>query len=212
MNLNCDNFSSINNNDTVISTIDSHYVSNCASKSFNETSKPSIKHRYMRILSVNVQGIRDANHLDNLKINVINTRPDIITTQETWLRSQHTNKSVEIDNYKIFRCDRKSSKTDRDKGGGVAVYVNNSYKSKKVACIYSNTIGKIIVGVEFIVIEIITKFGKLLIVTIYRVNKCTNSDLTELINYINDISIKYDHVIITGDLNITVLTKKSQHC
>lgn len=132
-------------------------------------SKFQFKEKYVTLLNINVQGIRDATHFDHLILNVNKINPDFIAIQETWLRSYHSNKSVEILNYNIFRCDRKCSKHDRDKGGGVAIYIKNSYKSKKISCLYSNSIGKLLSGIEFLMTEVQNKFSKLLICNVYKV-------------------------------------------
>ena len=45
---------------------------------------------------------------------------DILTLSETWVNSSHTNASVALPGYCVFRADRKGKS-----GGGTCVYVHN---------------------------------------------------------------------------------------
>lgn len=172
--------------------------------------KKSTFNRYLKVLSLNVQAIRDANHLDNLINIVSSTNPDIICIQETWLRTFNTSKSVEMPGYNLYRCDRKISLTDRNKGGGVGVYIKSAYKAKIISTIYSNEFqGKNINGIEFILIDISTKFNKLLLFNIYRTSYCSNSTFDDVIAHIVEKSLKYEHVIGACDLNINKLDRKN---
>ena len=47
------------------------------------------------------------------------------TLSETWLNSSTTNAEVKIQEYNIYRFDRKHKK-----GGGVCIYVRNDFKTK----------------------------------------------------------------------------------
>lgn len=180
----------------------------CCSKTHEDLCSPQSKNRYIQIYNINAQGLHEANHHDNIILQIKNIQPDIITIQETWLRSYHTNKSVEIPSYNILRCDRKGTKSDRGKGGGAAIYVKSTYKTKKISCANTTFLPNKLIGVEFIAIEIVTKFAKMLVCTLYRVNTCSNDDFTLLISHILEISINYDHVIITGDFNINTFDDK----
>ncbi len=85
------------------------------------------KHSCNRIKSphLNVQSIRNRNHLIQVKELVFNEKPNILALSETWLNSSTTNAEVEIQEYKIYRLDRKPKK-----GGGVCICGRNDFKTK----------------------------------------------------------------------------------
>lgn len=57
-------------------------------------------------------------------------------------------------------------------------------------------------GVEFIIVEMSTKFSKILLCNIYRVKKCPSADFVLFIEYMLELTLKYEHAFIMGDLNI----------
>ena len=60
-----------------------------------------------------------------LKETVLKNKFDVFTISETWLNNSVTNLELEIPGYEIFRVDR----NNKD-GGGVCVYVLNTYKTE----------------------------------------------------------------------------------
>ena len=80
------------------------------------------KHSFNKIKlpHLNVQSIRNRNHLIQVRELVVDEKLDILTLSETWLNSSTTNAEVKIQKYNIYRLDRKQKK-----GGGVCIYVRN---------------------------------------------------------------------------------------
>ena len=74
----------------------------------------------IKILHVNSRGIK--NKLYDLIDLINNTKPDIISLQETWLQ-ENDNTNYDIQNYKKIEKRRKNSK----KGGGQTLYYNQNY-------------------------------------------------------------------------------------
>lgn len=93
---------------------------------------------------------------------------------ETFLRASNTNKSVEIDGYKLIRADRVGRKNDRNKGGGVAVYLKTNFKYKIILNSFQNNHG--FKFLDFLVLEISTKYSKITFGVLYRTKDCTNGD------------------------------------
>ena len=89
---------------------------------------------------------------------------------ETWLRSSNTNKSIAIDGFKIIRADRKGSRNDRNKGGGVAIYLNDQFKHKIIFNSAKDNLG--FSFIDFLAIEIYTPRSKIIFCVVYRTNKC----------------------------------------
>ena len=72
-----------------------------------------------------MQSIRNRNHLIQVRELVFDQKPDMLALSETWLNSSTSNAEVEIQEYKIYKLDRKHKK-----GGGVCIYVRNDFKTK----------------------------------------------------------------------------------
>lgn len=171
---------------------------------FIESCAPN---RYIKIMCLNVQGIRDATHFENLMLIVNDSDMQIIVITETWLRTYMPNKTFEIRGYKMVRCDRKAKKGDAEKGGGICCYIRDEYKTKKVTCSNSNVSYSRLI--EFLFIEIKTKFGKVLLCCVYRLKACPKAATDDFFEYINTISVGYQDTIVCGDFNINALTDDS---
>ncbi|KAF4522082.1 hypothetical protein B566_EDAN004067, partial [Ephemera danica] len=96
--------------------------------------------------------------------------------------------------YEIYRVDRLHKG-----GGGVAIYVRNDIKCKILAT--SNQDDKN--QPEFIMSELTFGYKKVLFTTIYRPPNATFID--DVDSKISLMGAGYDHIIITGDLNIDLL-------
>ena len=58
-------------------------------------------------------------------------------------------------------------------------------------------------SMEFIFIELSAASSKMLIGTVYRPNKTVN--IAQLIDFLHDISVQYDNIVIAGDFNSNIL-------
>ena len=76
----------------------------------------------IKLSHLNVRSIR--NHLMQVRELVVDEKLDILALSETWLNSSTTNAEVKIQEYNIYRLDRKHKK-----GGGVCIYVRNDFKT-----------------------------------------------------------------------------------
>lgn len=151
----------------------------------------------------NLQGISEACHFDEFKLEIAKSRHiSCIVIVETWLRrGVNQNKTCDIPGYTLHRSDRHSRKNDRNKGGGVAVYVANGLKVNTVERSFLNDHG--ISGSEFIFLEIQTEISKILICGIYRTNGCNKTNTERLFELINNSSAKYDNVISYNRLSVS---------
>ena len=102
---------------------------------------------------------------------------------------------IKLDGFSILRQDRNTN------GGGVALYVRNDFKVKKLAC--SNTLGPGKPGIpEFIFCSV--QHGNsppILVGVIYRPPKIAMQKDTAFFNVLRDLCSEYSHKIIMGDLN-----------
>ena len=83
-----------------------------------KNSKPLTKHKHLKIISVNVNGMVSKKLYIELLIH--DSKPDIICFQETRLDSNiHSSELVDPDKFTLFRKDRNRN------GGGVCLAVSN---------------------------------------------------------------------------------------
>lgn len=157
---------------------------------------------------VNSQGILDACHLDELKLLLnANRNISLIALTETWLRSNNTNKSIDIPGYKIIRSDRKSKRGDRNKGGGVAIYVLKNFKTKVVLNSFKDNVQ--IENIEFLFIEIFTRTSKIVFGVVYRAPRCNAENTRKFFDLINSQFVHEQNVLIAGDFNINLLNNSN---
>ena len=85
------------------------------------------KHSFnkIKLSHLNVQSIRNRNNLIQVRELVVDEKIDILALSETWINSSTTNAEIKIQEYNIYRLDRKNKK-----GGGVCIYVRNDFKRK----------------------------------------------------------------------------------
>ena len=84
-----------------------------------------IKQNSIKLFHLNIQSIKNRNHLIQIRELASDNKVDVLAISETWLYSSISNAEVEIQGYKIHRLDRKCKR-----GGGVCIYIRNNLKSK----------------------------------------------------------------------------------
>lgn len=157
------------------------------------------------LVYANLQGMLENCHLDEF-MNEVSKSNNIhsYAIVETWLRKGvNSNKSIEINGFKVLRSDRVGKKDDRNKGGGVALYIRNGVNSKILLRSSDNNYN--IDNAEFIFVEVSSKVFRMCVVLVYRTSKCNVSDTIKLFNLIIENSAIYSDVLIVGDFNINIL-------
>jgi hypothetical protein len=79
-------------------------------------------------LYMNAQSI--INKRDELAIVVEECSPDIIGVTESWAHEEIYDAELELANYKMYRQDRKDTRSGR--GGGVLLYIKETMQSREV--------------------------------------------------------------------------------
>lgn len=125
--------------------------------------------------------------IDVIRDTFMNSNVHIVMFSETWLKSNHSDKSVEIPGYYILRADRK-----RRQGGGVAVFVRNGMVARLVSRSDNG-------GTEYIFVEVILPLGKILIATVYKAPRV--DEILEFGEVVGSLTDRFDDIIILGDLN-----------
>ena len=111
---------------------------------------------------------------------------DILAVNETWLDESILDSDISLNNYKILRNDRET------KGGGVCLYIKSEIKYNKINV---NT------GIESVWISVREGKDLLAIGTIYRPPNSERNYFEKMLDEIQIIINKFQHVIILGDLN-----------
>ena len=125
------------------------------------------------------------------------TKVDLICVVETWFDKNIDNSMLSLNKYNLVRNDRNTGA----KGGGVALYVREQLKHKVV--FKSNNLDP----VEYIMLEIYDETQKYLVACIY--NPSRNNDLKPFFKNFSEISTKYEHVMLCGDINIDLTENDS---
>ena len=92
-----------------------------------------------------------------------------------------------IQGYKLFRFDRLSH------AGGVAIYVRFNISVKFISKSPVNNL------IEYLFLELSSGASKLLLGSVYRPYRSV--DISEFIEYLHDISLGFNNIIIVDDFN-----------
>ena len=82
----------------------------------------------IHMVHMNVRSLGDIKKIDSLKVQIGNSKAHIVGISETWLNAAIPTNLLKVNNYNISRLDRGwgNDGTEAKRGGGVAVYWNNS--------------------------------------------------------------------------------------
>ena len=154
--------------------------------------------QYFSLLHFNIRSMNKNFESVNLLLSSVKNFPfSVIGMTETWLH-KNSPPIFNIDNYKFLRADRR-----RRRGGGVALYVHNSFPFNK-----RNDLD--IPGTENLFIELQNDKEKNCIIgVIYRPpNTSIDSFLENLEGVLNTMSHENKPIYIMGDYNIDILPHK----
>lgn len=158
-------------------------------------SLPRISESRLLLAHVNVQSLLASTHLTDFKELFREFPCNIICISESWLSPDIPDDMVGLDDYVIFRNDRIGRM-----GGGVAMYVHRSFKSRIVASSERQYSGK----PEYLFVEVNSQsHPKILIAVVYRPPKA--GYLSEFIEECTRLHSSYNNLIIMGDFNIDLI-------
>lgn len=110
-----------------------------------------------------------------------------------------------MNGYKLYRSDRNFKKENIIKGGGgVCAFIKENLKVKYIGKFNKSGYNFI----DFMILEIISKNIKILFTIIYRHGDCTDGETNDVLNKIMELSMNYEHVIVSGDLNANAFDGK----
>lgn len=173
--------------------------------SLNKVSIPNVLLKTMfresglvNFCHLNVSSIKPK--MDELRSVFRDTNAHVISFSETWLKSYNTNKSVEIEGYKLLRCDRRLRKS-----GGVAIYLKNNVKFRILASSgykYDLPPGERF-ELDYLLVELIFPDAKMLFGVFYKAVKTKEFDV--LNEVFSKYAREYEHVVFAGDFNENLL-------
>ena len=154
------------------------------------------------VAHLNVRSLKCRDHFIQVKQTVLENKFDILTISESWLDNCVTNLELEIPGYDLYRVDRQDKK-----GGGVCVYILQSYKTE----VLWDISGISVAGFHQLWIKIqVRNLRSLVICTAYRPPdvpvRCFDTDLTP--SFIA-ASLHNKTIYILGDLNCNLLNPEN---
>jgi hypothetical protein len=154
--------------------------------------------RGIRIGHVNIRDLMSKSKLNDIKVLLGRDNYDIFMISETWLWNTISDLEINIEGYKMIRCDRPNIKTYNKRGGGVIVYIKNEYEvelkdhnftsAEKVQAIKFNIKRQHVKSITFIAIN--------------RVSDTPQSFLKEIEE---EMCNSQNELYVIGDLNIDQL-------
>ena len=161
-----------------------------------------LKQNRIKLFHLNIQSIKNRNHLIQIRQLVSDNKVDVLAISETWLNSSILNAEVEIQGYRIHRLDRKYKR-----GGGVCIYVRNNLKSKvlKDLSYISN------LGLHQLWVQIQLNKNKSIIVCVtYKPPNCPVTCIKdEFKSMFIEAFMMQPQIVIMGDLNCNLLNNSS---
>ena len=152
--------------------------------------------KWLRVAHINARSI--PGHITELSRIISETNCDIVGISETFIKNDTPLNRCTIENYNLFTENR--SHTTQ---GGVAFYVKNNIKVKKIP------VPKNINHPELICLELEIKSIKIAVICVYKSPRLSYTSFGNIIEFLADINSKYDNTITMGDFNVNQLDKSS---
>lgn len=157
-------------------------------------------HDNMNIGFFNAQSLNPCNNsskLDEVKHLLRDRSLDIVGVAETWFKSYVSNRTVSIPGYKIYRSDRVNMR-----GGGVALYISDSYKSRIIHKVSEPGV------CEALFVQVNSSTFSFVVGVVYL----PRGNLNAAEPHISDITSRFNDVVLVGDFNCDILNSHNYHC
>ena len=151
----------------------------------NYKNKFTIAHINARSLNKNIEELREI---------IYKTSFDAIAISETWLTKNTPHDRFELNNFSVFRNDRKTSR-----GGGILWYIRDHYVTKVIKTPCSQSLP------EMLWVEVATAGKKIALGCLYKPPKIPYGVFANLYENLISIYSKYEHIVLVGDFNCNML-------
>ena len=160
----------------------------------------------LKIAHLNVRSIMKK--IDQLRILLHDSRIDVLTFSETWLKPHLHSDLLNLEGYKLYRADRSTGGKTKKRGGGLLTYIKNSHSS---SCEQLSNLDTVNVDIEAQWILIHRPHCKnVIICNLYRP---PNGNLIKVISYLEkcleSINMDKTDLFLLGDLNVDFQNKSS---
>lgn len=145
----------------------------------------------LNVCHINAQSLN--NKIDEFRFIFENSGVDVVCVSETWFDPVVLGAIFDLDNYNLYRCDRKSH------AGGVAIYVRKGIICK--LCYNSEPMEQI----EYLFVEITSLGNKMLVGCVYRPHRKIKTD--DFLKILENLTLKYEDIVICGDFNSNALVE-----
>ena len=139
---------------------------------------------------------------------MVDSNIDCLILVESWLTSSHDSSNFCIDGYNLFRADR-TLESGKQSGGGIAFYVKDN-----LTCIHLETYTICSPDIEFTCLKVkLTNNRPFYVCGVYRPPSGNIDEfISSLENVVTEIvSDRISEVILLGDNNIDICSKKGQN-
>lgn len=149
----------------------------------------------LKMLNINVRSLTA--HFDDFSDTVYTSNFDIICITETWLQDTVLSSAVQLRNYNLYRKDRGT------RGGGVAIYVKNAFRS---ALINSINAGE----AEQLWVRVLVRNKVLVFGVLYRPPTFSVPNFGNVLEEsLAEAYLVRDEVVCCGDFNVDLLQLSS---
>lgn len=159
---------------------------------------------YLNVCHINVQSLtaRKLSKFYELKMNLENSKLDIICMSETWLDETINNRMIAIEGYKIYRHDRNRH------GGGICVYARNELSCRVIESSARSNTGDFISKTEYMCLEVLCGNERFLLAVYYNPPEVDCSEV--LLNHFDEFTVRYESIFFIGDFNTDLLKVNSR--
>ena len=148
-------------------------------------------------IHLNIRSLCNQFKLDQLKIFISQTDPDILVITETWLKDCIHDSEVSIDGYNLYRTDRVGRK-----GGGVAVYIKSCLSVTVLKTVSSPH------SFELIALKInLSVHNFINVVGLYRPPSAIPNAMSDITHILSQLS--KSEMLVLGDFNLNWLSLDS---
>lgn len=134
--------------------------------------------------------------IDEFRVIINSSKPDIIFISETWLNSAIADSLINIAGYLLYRQDRTNKS-----GGGVCIYIKQIIQGYRAECARIFAILHDAVAIDYIFVKVKLRSAELLVGCVYRPPDCTLEENQCFCDSFEKLSEIRSNVVIFGDFN-----------
>lgn len=160
----------------------------------------------MSMLPIYYQNIRSVCSKENIHSILKSVIYNIICLSETWLNNNCASENYFPDRFSVYRTDRNVNNNDSNRGGGVAILVDNKYKSVRLSQFENDQL-------EGVCVKVTVRSTDLIIYLVYIPPNASQETYYNHLNCIKSIYVNNISILVIGDFNLcNVKWKENDEC